>query len=228
VRDLDNQILFWNKGAERLYGWKAEEVLGTNASEILYRETTPQHKEIQKTLAETGEWQGELRKVTKQGKEIIVASAGHWCAMKEQPKSILVVNTDITEKKQLEAQFLRAQRMESIGTLAGGIAHDLNNVLAPILMAVQLLALKLPDERCQQWLTILETSARRGADLVKQVVSFARGIEGDRTIIQIRHIISEIRQIARETFPKSIEVDIDIPKSYGLLLEIPPNCIRCS
>jgi len=213
VRDLDNQILFWNKGAERLYGWKAEEVLGTNASEILYRETTPQHKEIQKILAETGEWQGELRKVTKDGKEIIVAS--HWTMVRDldgQPKSILVVNTDITEKKQLEAQFLRAQRMESIGTLAGGIAHDLNNVLAPILMAVQLLQLKLPDERCQQWLTILETSARRGADLVKQVVSFARGIEGDRTIIEIRHIISEIRQIIRETFPKSIAVDIDIPQ----------------
>jgi nitrogen-specific signal transduction histidine kinase/CheY-like chemotaxis protein len=130
----------------------------------------------------------------------------------EQPKSILVVNTDITEKKKFEAQFLRAQRMESIGTLAGGIAHDLNNVLAPILMAVQLLALKHQDERSQQWLDILETNAKRGADLVKQVVSFARGIEGDRTDVQIRHIISEIRQIARETFPKSIEVYIDVPQ----------------
>jgi CheY-like chemotaxis protein len=74
---------------------------------------------------------------------------------------------------------------------------------------VQLLQLKLPDERCQQWLQILETNAKRGADLVKQVVSFARGIEGDRTIIEIRHLISEIRQIAKETFPKSIEVYTD-------------------
>jgi PAS domain S-box-containing protein len=213
VRDLNDQILFWNKGAERLYGWKAEEVLGKNVSELLYKKAAPHHKEMQRVLAETGAWQGELHKVTKDGRELTVES--RWTLVRdaqEQPKSILVVNTDITEKKKFEAQFLRAQRMESIGTLAGGIAHDLNNVLAPILMAVQLLALKHQDERSQQWLDILETNAKRGADLVKQVVSFARGIEGDRTDVQIRHIISEIRQIARETFPKSIEVYIDVPQ----------------
>ncbi len=213
VRDLNDQILFWNKGAERLYGWKAEEVLGKNVSELLYKKAAPDHKEMQRVFAETGAWQGELHKVTKDGRELTVES--RWTLVRdaqEQPKSILVVNTDITEKKKFEAQFLRAQRMESIGTLAGGIAHDLNNVLAPILMAVQLLALKHQDERSQQWLDILETNAKRGADLVKQVVSFARGIEGDRTDVQIRHIISEIRQIARETFPKSIEVYIDVPQ----------------
>ena len=210
VHSLDNKILFWNKGAERLYGWKREEVVGKNAWKLLYQNSQSQ-QEIQKTLLEKGEWQGELHKVTKDNKDIIVAS--RLTLVRDalnQPKSILVVNSDITEKKQLEAQFLRTQRMESIGTLAGGIAHDLNNVLAPILMAVQLLQLKLTDERCQQWLDILETSARRGADLVKQVVSFARGMDGDRTIVQVRHILSEIRQIARETFPKSIEMYIDV------------------
>ncbi|MBD0303907.1 MAG: PAS domain S-box protein, partial [Tolypothrix sp. T3-bin4] len=210
VHSLDNKILFWNKGAERLYGWKREEVVGKNAWRLLYQNSQSQ-QEIHRALLERGEWQGELHKVTKDNRDIIVASRLTLVRdAQNQPKSILVVNTDITEKKQLEAQFLRTQRMESIGTLAGGIAHDLNNVLAPILMAIQLLQLKLTDERCQQWLDILETSARRGADLVKQVVSFARGMDGDRTIVQIRHIISEIRQIARETFPKSIKVYIDV------------------
>jgi PAS domain S-box-containing protein len=211
VQDLDNKILFWNKGAERLFGWTAEEAIGKNVGELLSRTALPYYRIARATLIEKGEWQGELYQVTKDDKEVIVES--RWTLVRdeaEQPKSILVVNTDITEKKQLEAQFLRVQRMESIGTLAGGIAHDLNNVLAPILMAVQLLALKFNDERSQQWLGILEMNAKRGADLVKQVVSFARGMEGDRTPVQVKHLISEIKQIAKQTFPKSIEVYTDV------------------
>jgi PAS domain S-box-containing protein len=212
VQNLQDQILFWNQGAQRMYGWKAEEVLGQNAHHLLCSdEHCLRLKEIQTLVALEGNWYGELQQVTQDGKAIIVES--RWTLVQneqEQPTSILIVNTDITEKKQLEAQFLRAQRMESIGTLASGIAHDLNNVLAPILMSVQLLALKLHDEQARQWLKILEDNARRGAELVKQVVSFARGVKGDRTLVQVRHIISEIRQIAKETFPKSIEVHTDL------------------
>jgi PAS domain S-box-containing protein len=215
VRDLEKNILFWNKGAERLYGWKAEEAIGKNANQLLYQETFSQQlKEAQLTLAHTGEWQGELHQVTKDGKQIIVQS--RWTLVRdeqEKPKSILVVNTDITEKKQLEAQFLRAQRLESIGTLASGIAHDLNNVLAPILMTAQLLETQLHDQRSQRLLPILVTNAKRGAALVKQVLSFARGVEGTCTILQIKHLVAEIRQIVKETFPKSIEIYTDIPSN---------------
>ena len=211
VQDLDNKIQFWNKGAEQLYGWTVEEVIGKESRKLLYQEKNlTQLPEIQETIAVEGQWCGELHQLTKNNKEIIAQS--RWTQVKnEEEKSnlTLVVNTDITKNKHLEAQFLRAQRLESIGTLAGGIAHDLNNVLAPILMAIQLLSLKVNDEQSQQWLEILETNAKRGADLVKQVVSFARGIEGERTLIQVRHLISEIRQIARETFPKHIEIYID-------------------
>lgn len=212
VQDLDSNILFWNQGAKQMYGWQIEEAVGKKAHQLFGKQkTNALLKQIQKIVTFEGKWVGELHQVTKDGKKLIVESC--WTLVQNdqnQPISILIVNTDITEKKQLESQFLRAQRMESIGTLAGGIAHDLNNVLAPILMAVQLLALKHNDERSQQWLNILETNAKRGADLVKQVVSFARGIDGDRTFIQVRHLISEIRNIARETFPKNIELYIDI------------------
>jgi two-component system, cell cycle sensor histidine kinase and response regulator CckA len=145
-----------------------------------------------------------------------------WIAMNSQPlfhpgeslpHAVITSFTDITEKKQLEAQFLRTQRLESLGTLAGGIAHDLNNILTPILGVVQLLPLKLPylDERTQNLLTLLETSAQRGVDLVKQILSFTRGIEGKPNLFQVRHLISEIRQIIQQTFPKSIELSIDLP-----------------
>ncbi len=214
VINLHNQILFWNKGAQRIYGWRSEEVLDKNAHELLSKgENLSRLQEIHQIVAVEGNWYGELQQVTKQAKGITVQS--RWTLVqnyRQQPQSILIVNTDITERKQLEAQFLRAQRMESIGTLAGGIAHDLNNVLAPILMSVQLLALSIPDDdRSQQWLEILENNTKRGADLVKQVVSFARGIKGDRTIVQVRHLLGEIKQIAQETFPKSITIQTDIP-----------------
>ncbi|MEI2580168.1 hybrid sensor histidine kinase/response regulator [Scytonema sp. PRP1] len=211
LRDLNNQILLWNKSAENLYGWKDQEALGKNASEILDNETLSQHCEIYKSVLEAGSWQGELQKITKSGKEIIVES--RWTLVRDehsQPKSILIVDTDITQKKQLEKQFLRNQRMESIGTLASGIAHDLNNVLSPILMSVQMLKAKSADERSIQMLTIAENNAKRGANLVKQVLSFARGIEGEHTILQLKHLISEMNQIIEQTFPKSIAVQTEI------------------
>ncbi|NJN59212.1 MAG: response regulator [Leptolyngbyaceae cyanobacterium SL_5_9] len=214
VKDLNTRILFWNHGAERLYGWTAAEALGKLASQLLYANPSPQYLEAQTNLIATGKWQGELRQITKDHRQVIVES--RWTLVRNEygvPKSILIVSTDVTEKKSLEAQFLRTQRMESIGTLAGGIAHDLNNMLAPILMAVQLLETRVPedDEQSKQWLETLETSARRGADLVRQVLSFARGIEGERTMLQVGHLVKEIEKIAKETFPKSVEIWTDIP-----------------
>jgi CheY-like chemotaxis protein len=103
--------------------------------------------------------------------------------------------------------------MESIGTLASGIAHDLNNVLTPILMTAQLLEAEPQEERYQRLLPVLVANAKRGANLVKQVLSFAKGLEGKFTILQVKHLISEIKQIIKETFPKSLEIRTDIPQS---------------
>lgn len=214
VRDLQNRILFWNKGAERLYGWTYEEAIGKTTPELLYKGVPSQYDSAQQTLMINGEWQGELNQITKAGREIIVES--RWALVRDQdnkPKSILVVSTDVTGKKQLEAQFFRAQRLESIGTLASGIAHDLNNILTPVLATAQLLQMKLTnlDERSQQMLQVLEANAKRGAELVKQVLSFARGVEGKQTTLQVKHLIREIHQIVQETFPKSIHVITEVP-----------------
>jgi two-component system, cell cycle sensor histidine kinase and response regulator CckA len=212
VQDLNNQILYWNKGAERLYGWTPEEAMGKNALRLLYREPLPDLENHSEILTENGSWQGELHQITKQGQEIVVATR---CTLvrdeESSPKSILTVNTDITEKKQLEAQFLRAQRMESLGTLASGIAHDLNNALTPIMMTVQLLETKFQDRQSREWLSIVETNVRRGADLVKQVLLFSRGLEGQRTTLQVEKIIAEIEQIVKQTFSRAIEIRIDLP-----------------
>ena len=121
-----------------------------------------------------------------------------------------VLIQNVTERKQLERQLLRSQRMESIGTLAGGIAHDLNNVLTPILMSVQLLAMKHHDPQSKQWLELLETNTKRGAALIRQVVSFARGMDGQLTPLHPKHLIAEIKNVIEETFPKSIRLHTTI------------------
>jgi PAS domain S-box-containing protein len=218
VRDLSNKILLWNKSAEKLYGWKAEEAMCLNINQFDNKPLLQQ--EIYQAVLSNGTWQGEFQKNTKSGKQIIVES--RWTLVRDEhqkAKSILVVDTDITQKKQIETQILRAQRMESLGTLASGIAHDLNNMLSPILMSVPLLKAKLSDERSQKVLSIVENNAKRGASLVKQVLSFARGIEGDRTVLQLKHQILEMKQIIEQTFPKSItlqkEIQPDLWQIYG-------------
>ena len=217
VRDLDHNLIYWNKGAQRLYGWTADEAIGKNADELLYR-NEPRLIEAEKIVMEKGEWTGELHQVTKDGKEIDVES--RWTLVRDdtgKPKSILIINTDITEKNKLEAQFLRAQRFESIGTLAGGIAHDINNVLTPILLSVQILKEKLKDEQSENLLAILETSTRRGASLMKQVMSFARGVDGERNVVPTAHLIAESMKIAKETFPKSIEIRNDVQEDIWVV-----------
>jgi PAS domain S-box-containing protein len=216
VRDLDHRILFWNKGAERVYGWEASAVLGNNAMELLSPSegARSQFESILTILMQTGQWQGEFQHITKEGMTVVVES--RWTLVRDEadtPKFILTVNTDITEKKQLETQFLRAQRLESLGTLASGIAHDFNNILTPILGATQLLPLKLPqlDEQNQQLIELIERGAKRGANLVKQILAFARGDEGERAPLQLRHLLSEVVQVAEQTFPKAIEIRSIVP-----------------
>ncbi|MBD2774488.1 hybrid sensor histidine kinase/response regulator [Iningainema tapete] len=218
VCDLENIILFWNKAAERLYGWKITEALGKKTSQLWQEKNLEQLQQALKILLQNGAWEGELHQKITSGKEIVVES--RWTLVHEFEKkgqSILVVNTDITQKKELEAQFLRAQRLESIGTLASGIAHDLNNVLAPILMTGQLLESQLQDERSKRLLPILITNAKRGANLVKQVLSFTRGMEGDRSLLQLKHLIREIQQIIKQTFPKSIELSTNVAPNLNLV-----------
>ncbi len=218
VRDLEQNILFWNKGAEKLYGWSASEVAGKNVEEIIFKERSRQFEAARRALIADGEWSGEMRQVRRDGSEIIIES--RWTLVRddrEQPKGVLVINTDITEKKRMEAQFLRAQRMESIGTLAGGIAHDLNNVLSPIVMAVDMLQLKVTDDTSKRWLDVLRTNAERGGNMVRQVLSFARGIEGERVALQPKHLIKEIVKILRETLPKSIEISFQVPDNLWII-----------
>jgi PAS domain S-box-containing protein len=213
VRDFeDRRIVFWNSGAERLYGWSAAEAIGQPIGEMIL--ANPQELEaISKVLLETGEFRGQLKEITKDKRELTVDV---WSTVVRNPdgtpRSVLSINNDVTEQKRLESQLLRAQRLESIGTLASGVAHDLNNVLTPILMCAETLRGELDEDDRRSALSLIEESARRGAVIVKQVLTFARGVEGERVLIKPSHLIEEMVDIARKTFPKSIEISARYPQ----------------
>ncbi len=212
VRGVSGGISYWNKSAENLYGWTSEEALSGEIDENLFGGSSSQLNGARRITAAEGHWRGEIHQQTKSGNPLVVES--RWTLVRNEqgdPQSYLVVNTDITEKKHLEAQFLRSQRMESIGTLACGIAHDLNNVLSPMLMSVQVLQRRYQDEESQRWLTALRENAERGASLIKQLLLFARGTETDKLPLQPRHLIKEVIRILRDTLPKSIGIRFFIP-----------------
>jgi two-component system cell cycle sensor histidine kinase/response regulator CckA len=213
VVDLENRVSFWNRGAERVFGWDARDATGKIIGDFIFSpaQAPPDCARIQ-TL-EKGEWHGEMAQIARDGRELVMESS--WSLIRElegRPKGILIIATDITEKKRLEAHVLRSQRMESIGSLAGGIAHDLNNVLTPILMAVKLLRDEVSEGSGQNLIDTLEASAHRGAAIVQQVLSFARGSENERSILQVKHPLGEVIKICKETFPPFIHLRTRIEK----------------
>ena len=134
---------------------------------------------------------------------------------------IVGVAEDITERKQLEEQALRAQRLESIGLLAAGISHDLNNVLAPIGMVVSLLRNHLSESSDLRMLDILEKSGQRGADLVRQILGFVHGASGEPRLVQMKHLLQDIVGIISQTFPKSIVLSEEVPNDLWPVLANP-------
>jgi PAS domain S-box-containing protein len=211
VRDFSDRILFWNQGAQKLYGWAAAEAQGKTTSELLPGPDPFETARALHAVQHSGEWAGEIKQKSRDGRELMIQS--RWTLMREadgKPRSILIVNTDITEKKRLESQLLRSQRLESIGNLASGLAHDLNNVLAPIMMAVQFVQENTEDEGMRACFETMETCSKRGADIVRQVLMFARGVEGERVTMNPKHLILEMQRIASETFPRGIEIKTQI------------------
>ncbi|MEO7413262.1 MAG: response regulator [Opitutaceae bacterium] len=214
VSDLGGRVTFWNQGAERITGWTAAEVADRTFGEIFSSNCEVQLAAWHDALDVTEEWRGELRLISKSGRTFVFEGSSTLIRDdRGEPVSRLSILSDTTEQKKLQEQFLRAQRLESIGMLAAGIAHDLNNVLAPILMAAPMLRERAADPSDQRLLETLEKSAERGAGLVRQILAFAQGTDGGRQLVQLKHLVRDISGIIRETFPKGILLQEDLPKA---------------
>ena len=218
VQDLDYRIQYWNKGAENIYGWTAREAVGKKYSDLLSVEILA-CKGASEMARSKGHWEGEASIRTKDGRKALVEEA--WTLVYDSeghPKSIMVVSADVTERRELEARTLRTQRLESIGTLAGGIAHDLNNVLTPVLISVQMLKEKMTTDDEKELLDALRANVLRGARLVKQILTFGRGVKGDRAVVKPAILLQEIKQFILETFPKSMVLNVHIEDNLWAIL----------
>lgn len=211
---IEGRFLRVNDKLCEITGYSREELLWRTFSDL----TMPEDQQLgakarQKVLAgEETSYALEKRYLRKDGTAYWVSIITTLLRNDEgEPKYFISVISDITERKNLQEQLFRAQRLESIGTLAGGIAHDLNNILAPITMGVELLRLNPTSDKAAGLIENIERSARRGADLVKQVLLFARGFEGTRVAIRPKSLVREVEAFIANTFPKNIRFVAGIP-----------------
>ena len=205
VSDMAGRITLWNDGAARLYGVTEAEVMGRTAEDIFPSTEVEQVRDAREATLDGGEWRRELSVTTRDGRDIVIDV--HMSLVRDssgRPTARLTIATDITERKKLEEQVLRAQRVETLGMLAAGIAHDFNNVLTPVDMVASLLRMRVTDPRDVQMLDILEKSAQRGAGLVRQILGFARGASGGSQLTQVGHLLRDVGEIVQASFPKSI------------------------
>jgi PAS domain S-box-containing protein len=212
VTDIEGRVTYWNQSANELFGWSGEEGRGQQLRQLFGQFNQGLIPDALKEVQAQGAWTKELQVAAADGAIRHIVS--RWTLVRDaenRPKSILLINTDVTEEKKLEAQLLRAQRLEGIGTLAGGIAHDLNNVLTPIMMAVNMLRESAPDADSRHLLDVVEKSAQHGAGLVRQVLAFARGADGERAEIQPKLVIQDVVTLLRETLPRAISLEMDVP-----------------
>ncbi len=217
--DLATNKIWWSDSFCTLFGYSREEIspeVSWWADRIHIDDRERAHASILTAIKNPSVtfWTDEYRYLRKDGTYAVVQDRGN-VIREASGRGVRMVGgmTDITEHKKLMSQYLRAQRMESIGTLAGGIAHDLNNVLSPILMSVDLLRFSITEPTALKLITTVEQSARRGADLVRQVLTFARGAEGGRHVaIKVEHLIKDVARIADETFPRSIKTEVRLAR----------------
>jgi PAS domain S-box-containing protein len=208
VRNLNHEVLYWNRSAAALFGWPVWGEIGSSKRMLVGAEVAGAETALAEVLR-SGAWIGELRHRRSDSQEFTLES--RWMLGRDEmgrPTLIFTIASDVTERRRIERHFLRAQRMESIGTLAGGLAHDLNNVLAPIMMAVELLRSEEDDPHKQEVLALISDSTQRGAEMVSQVLSFARGVEVRRAFLLVDELFATLQRVLVDLFPRDIVISM--------------------
>jgi len=224
ITDREGRIEWANPAFTQLSGWTVAEAVGRNPGEFIQsgEHDAAFYAQMWTTILAGKVWHGEIINRRKDGairtEEMTITPLRD-----EQGKlsHFIAIKHDITDQKAMETHFLHAQRMEAIGALAGGIAHDLNNILVPILMVTGMIRDELKEESSRELLAMAQSSAQRGAEIIKQLLTFSRGQEGERTLVQPRHLISEMLKMMRETFPREIDLGQDLPPDLWTVIADP-------
>ncbi len=209
VRDLDERIRYWSRGAERMFGWSAAEAVGRTLTELKLV-NAPAAEAARATLQAKGRYTTTFKQRCKDGHWVTIE--GRWTLVRDadgQPCGVFGLGTDVTARLELEAQLQQARRLETIGQLTGGVAHDFNNLLTVILGNADLLAEQLIDH--PQLLPLAEmtrTAAERGAELTQRLLAFARRQALQPLSVDAHQLLANMDALLRRTLPANIELEL--------------------
>jgi PAS domain S-box-containing protein len=208
VIDCTGRIQYWNSGARLTYQWKQDEVIGRTIEDLIYNDARKaEFHSSMEDIQHFSEWSGEQHHTCKNGSEILVES--RWKIVEGRSNTqrlIMIVNSDITERRRLEQQSIRAQRLESIALLTGGLAHDLQNILTPVKMSIDMLKEDLPPESRKKMLAAADERATSGLELVKNILTYGKGISGERATLNVAEIVEEAISLIAEGINEKIRI----------------------
>ncbi|QED28515.1 response regulator [Microvenator marinus] len=217
--DAESDTMWWNDEFVRTFGLLPDEDLSNYRSGQWFKRIHPEDIERIKNGIQAiyrgsqSRWSVEYRCLKSDGTYASVVDRALIIRNTEgEIQRVVGGVSDRTRQKELEEQLLRSQRLESVGTLAGGVAHDLNNIFTPIVFSTQLMQEVESLDEMTRFAEVIESCAHRGTELVKQLLTFARGTPGAKVAIDMRDIVDDISKVIRETFPKSIELKVEVPE----------------
>ena len=210
VHDLENKVLYWNQAAEALYGWSADEIKGRPVARIFYLESNQRDEAVQE-LRDRGNWTGELRQIDRNGDEYYIQSRQRLFRDESgEPTAVVCYNTNITELKKLKDAEERAHHVRLSSILAGGVAHELNNALAPIMLSAAMLKRSLEDEKSRNMVSMIEKCANKGAALISDLLAFERGKGGGNDLIRKTQVERALKRVAEKVIPPEVSLKIDV------------------
>ena len=200
VYDIQGKVSYVNHAFEQTFGWSRDEVIGNRIDFVPQENLAETKAAIERMLQGEKTVSFETRRLTKDGRLLdIQINASHFIDGKDKPAGNIVILSDITDRKQeeeekrkLEVQLQRAEKMEAIGTLAGGVAHDLNNMLSAIVAYPELLLMQIPeDSPLRKPILRIQDSGNKAAATVQDLLTLARRGVGIKEVVNLKYIILE-------------------------------------
>ncbi|MBL9138539.1 MAG: response regulator [Verrucomicrobiales bacterium] len=215
VLSFDGVVSFWNRRSAQLFGWSATEAIGARFAELAGIEGGVMDGAL-RMVCDAGSWTRDLEVATASRRKVVVST--RWQLLRDdghRPTGILILAMDSTERRQLETQLYQARRLEAIGMLASGIAHELNNILTPIVMGVPMLRWEQSRAEFERVLGSIEAGSRRVAQVIRPLLAFGTRKPDARGTLALRPLIRDVARILEESSPQGIQVACDLPANLG-------------